>query len=80
MDDAPRRNRADEIDRYQEMYLAGGMEGVALVAADTNACPACAALADQMYLPSRLPPLPIAGCTAASGCRCRYEPSVTVYE
>jgi hypothetical protein len=35
---------------------------------------------DRSYLPSGLPPLPIEGCSAAGGCRCRYEPNVTVYE
>lgn len=65
---------------YQRLYLDGVIDGVALVAADANACPACLAVTDRSYLPSGLPALPIAGCTAPSGCRCRYEPNVTVYE
>lgn len=68
------------IEELQQLYLAGGIDGVALVAADATACPACLGLADRIYLPSRLPHLPIEGCTRSGGCRCRYEPSVTVYE
>ena len=75
------RLRADpHLASLQEMYLGGGIDGVALVAADSSACPACRAVPDQSYLPSGLPALPIAGCTGAAGCRCRYEPNVTVYE
>lgn len=65
---------------YQRLYLDGVIDGVALVAADANACPACLAVSDRSYLPSGLPALPIAGCTGPGGCRCRYEPNVTVYE
>lgn len=76
-----RRLREDpQLASLQEMYLSGGIDGVALVAADSGACPACLALTDRSYLPSGLPQLPIAGCTGARGCRCRYEPNVTVYE
>jgi len=71
---------AGQIAELQEMYLAGGIDGVALVAADSTACEACLDLADRMYLPTRLPALPIEGCSRPGGCRCRYEPSVTVYE
>jgi hypothetical protein len=70
----------EEIARLQQLYLDGGIDGVALVAADTTACDACTALADRNYVPTRLPRLPIAGCARVGGCRCRYEPSVTVYE
>jgi hypothetical protein len=68
------------IGEFQRLYLEGIIDGVALVAADANACPACLAVTDRSYLPSGLPPLPIEGCSAAGGCRCRYEPNVTVYE
>jgi hypothetical protein len=68
------------IEELQELYLAGGIDGVALVAADATACSACLELADRVYLPSRLPQVPIEGCTRSGGCRCHYEPSVTVYE
>ena len=56
------------------------IEYVSLVARDANACPACLAVADRGYLPLKLPPLPIADCSRAEGCRCRYEPLVTVVE
>ena len=69
-----------DVARFQELYLDGTIDGVALVAADSNACPACLAVSDRSYLPSGLPPLPIAGCSRPGGCRCRYEPNVTVYE
>lgn len=69
-----------QVAQLQAMYLDGGIDGVALVAEDATACPACLAVADMMYLPTRLPPLPIEGCSRPGGCRCRYEPSVTVYE
>lgn len=76
-----RRLRDDPaLARLQAMYLEGGIDGVALVAADSGACPACLALTDRSYLPSGLPELPITGCSRAGGCRCRYEPNVTVYE
>ena len=52
----------------------------ALVARDANACAACLAVADRGYLPLKLPDLPIEGCSTPSGCRCRYEPLVTVVE
>ena len=68
------------IDAFQELYLAGRLDGVALVAADANACAACQAVADRVYVPRHLPRLPIAGCLRAGGCRCRHEPSFTVYE
>jgi hypothetical protein len=80
-DDFARRLAADpQLARFQAMYLDGGIDGVALVAADSGACPACLAVTDRSYIPSGLPPLPIGGCTAPGGCRCRYEPNVTVYE
>jgi hypothetical protein len=66
--------------RLQSMYLDGGIDGVALVAADDNPCHTCRSATDRSYLPSGLPPLPVPGCTAPDGCRCRYEPNVTVYE
>lgn len=75
------RLQADpELATFQAMYLDGGIDGVSLVAADSNACPACLAVTDIAYIPSALPRLPIEGCTSAGGCRCRYEPNVTVYE
>ena len=73
-------DRTPEIATFQELYLGGTIDGVSLVAADANVCPACLAVTDRAYLPSSLPLLPIEGCTAAGGCRCRYEPNVTVYE
>lgn len=76
----PGTDRTPEIARFQELYLDGTIDGVALVAAGSDACPACLAVTDRSYLPSGLPDLPIAGCTTAGGCRCRYEPNVTVYE
>jgi hypothetical protein len=75
-----RRRDDPQLATFQEMYLGGSIDGVSLVAFDANACPACLAVTDIAYLPSGLPPLPIAGCTAPRGCRCRYEPNVTVYE
>jgi hypothetical protein len=71
---------SDLIGRYQELFLDGVIDGVALVAADSNACAACLAVTDKVYLPSALPKLPIDGCTHPSGCRCRYEPNVMVPE
>jgi hypothetical protein len=75
-----RAERTPEIARFQELYLDGTIDGVSLVAADANACPACLAVTDQAYLPSGLPDLPIDGCTGPAGCRCKYEPNITVYE
>lgn len=80
-DDLARRLRDDpEFARFQAMYLDGGIDGIALVAADSDPCPTCLGLTDRSYIPSGLPRLPIAGCSAPGGCRCRYEPNVTVYE
>jgi hypothetical protein len=76
-----RRLRSDpQLARFQAMYLDGGIDGVALVAADARACSACLGLTDRSYIPSGLPALPLAGCSRPGGCRCRYEPNVTVYE
>jgi hypothetical protein len=69
-----------QLAAFQGMYLGGSIDGVSLVAVDSNACPICLDVSDVAYLPSHLPPLPIAGCTSTRGCRCRYEPNVTVYE
>jgi hypothetical protein len=69
-----------EVARFQALYLDGTIDGVALVAADATACETCLAVTDRSYLPSQLPSLPITGCARAGGCRCRYEPNVTVYE
>lgn len=68
------------IASFQQLYHDGVIDGVALVAADSTACPRCTEVADKVYLPSRLPRLPITACARADGCRCRYEPSFTVYE
>lgn len=73
-------NTDESLGEFKRLYDEGLIDGVAVVAADANACGPCAALADALYLPSRLPPLPIAGCLSPVGCRCRYEPSFTVYE
>ena len=70
----------EQLATFQRMYLDGGIDGVSLVAEDSNACPTCLAVTDIAYIPSGLPALPIAGCTAPGGCRCRYEPNITVYE
>jgi hypothetical protein len=72
--------RSPEHARFQELYLDGTIDGIALVAADANACEACLTVTDRSYIPSGLPLLPIAECTRPGGCRCRYEPNVTVYE
>lgn len=68
------------VDELQRLYHDGVLDGVALVAADADACGPCAAVADRVYVPSRLPPVPVANCQRAGGCRCRHEPSFTVYE
>lgn len=79
--DFERRLREDPmLASLQELYLSGGIDGVALVAEDSGACGACLALTDRSYLPSGLPPLPIASCSRPGGCRCRYEANFTVYE
>lgn len=70
----------DDIAQFKRLYTDGVIDGVAVVAADANACKPCTELADTVYLPSRLPELPIIGCYTEGGCRCRYEPSFTVYE
>jgi hypothetical protein len=72
--------RTPEISVFQVLYLDGTIDGVALVAADSTACLACQAVTDRSYLPSGLPLLPVDRCTRQGGCRCRYEPNVTVYE
>lgn len=68
------------IDDLRQLYHDGVIDGVALVAADADACEACTAIADRVYLPSGLPPVPVEGCRRPGGCRCRQEPSFTVYE
>lgn len=68
------------IDQLEQLYHDGVIDGVALVAADADACEACTTIADRVYLPTRLPAVPVAGCSGPAGCRCRHEPSFTVYE
>lgn len=65
---------------FDRLYREGIIDGVSLVAADAEACRICRAVTDRAYTPWELPDLPISGCTAPGGCRCRYEPNVTVYE
>ena len=72
--------REQLIARFQELYLAGDIDGVAFVAADSTRCDACGQFDGQMYTPMTLPPLPVAGCSRPGGCRCRYEANFTVYE
>lgn len=72
--------RDPRIASFQELYHAGTIDGVALVAADATVCSTCAEVSDRVYLPSRLPRLPVVDCVRPGGCRCRYEPSFTVYE
>ncbi|MGH2489954.1 MAG: hypothetical protein ACRDF9_00460 [Candidatus Limnocylindria bacterium] len=72
--------RDELIARFQRLFEEGAIEGVAVVAADANACSACTVLADRVYVPRKLPRVPIEGCTGRGGCRCRYEPAVTVVE
>lgn len=76
-----RRLAADpQLARFQELYLGGVIDGIALVAADADACHACLGLTDRSYLPSGLPALPVTNCERGTGCRCRYEPNFVVYE
>lgn len=72
--------RDDLVARFQKLYLGGDIDGVAVVAADSRRCEACAPFDGQMYTPSTLPVVPVEGCTRAGGCRCRYEANFTVYE
>jgi hypothetical protein len=64
----------------ERLYREGVIDGISLVAADAEACRACLSVADRSYTPWELPNLPVEGCTSPGGCRCRYEPNVTVYE
>lgn len=72
--------REDRGAEFQRLFDEGTIEGVAVVAADAEACATCGAVADRVYAPRKLPRLPIEACTSARGCRCRYEPAVTVVE
>jgi hypothetical protein len=72
--------REELVARFQQLYLGGDIDGVAVVAADSTRCAACGDYDGQMYTPSTLPELPVAACTRSSGCRCRYEANFTVYE
>jgi hypothetical protein len=72
--------RDELIKRFQRLFDEGAIDGVALVAADANACRVCAGLADRVYAPRKLPRLPVERCATPTGCRCRYEPSITVVE
>ena len=72
--------RDELVARFQKLYLGGDIDGVAVVAADATRCEPCAEFDGQMYTPSTLPVVPVAGCTRTGGCRCRYEANFTVYE
>lgn len=41
---------------------------------DEHTCAVCRAVLGNEYLVARVPELPLRECTAARGCRCRYEP------
>jgi hypothetical protein len=69
-----------QIDRFHGLFMEGVIEGVALVAADANACAACLTVTDRVYQPRQLPRIPLADCTRTGGCRCRYEPGFMVIE
>jgi hypothetical protein len=70
----------DPREPLRRLFLEGGCEYVSVVARDDRACSACLGIADRGYLPWRLPLLPLGSCTARDGCRCRYEPLITVVE
>lgn len=70
----------DPREPLRRLFLSGGCEYVSVVARDATVCAACRSIADQGYLPWHLPRLPFDGCTAGVGCRCRYEPLITVVE
>jgi hypothetical protein len=47
------------------------------IAAPDHACPACRRAQGTFYKGAdRIPQIPIAGCSCADGCTCRYEPLV----
>ena len=70
----------DPREALRQGYLEGRYEYVSVVARDADACPACGALADRGYVPWELPEVPRPDCSGADGCRCRYEPAITVVE
>lgn len=72
--------RDELVARFQKLYLEGDIDGVAVVAADSTRCQACARYDGRSYTPSTLPALPVADCARPTGCRCRYEANFTVYE
>jgi hypothetical protein len=61
-------------------YLEGRYEFIAIVARDALRCGPCAAIEERGYAPWDLPELPNGDCTRPGGCRCRYEPAITVVE
>lgn len=67
-------------EELRRLYLAGTIEGVAIVNADAAACTACRALGERAYLPWELPELPVASCISPRGCRCGTEAMFTVVE
>jgi len=72
-------SREELVARFQKLYLDGDIDGVAVVAADSTRCEACARYDGQMYTPSTLPEVPVIDCSRTT-CRCRYEANFTVYE
>lgn len=70
----------DPREPLRQLQLTGGCEYVSVVARDSLACGACAAVADRGYAAWDLPLLPLAACSRPGGCRCRYEPLITVVE
>jgi hypothetical protein len=72
--------RDELVRRFQQLYLEGDIDGVAVVAADSTRCAACAQFDGNVYTPSTLPNVPVTDCSNPQGCRCRYEANFTVYE
>jgi hypothetical protein len=53
------------------MRSGGAISGVRVIAA-SDSCPACLAMAGQVYDPDEAPLIPIGDCVSQGGCRCAY--------
>ena len=61
------------------MKAKGPIVGVRVLVSESS-CPACRAMADQLYTPDTAPLLPHPGCTHPQGCCCAYAPVMRSHE
>jgi len=63
--------RRDALLSLTRRYEQKQIEGIG-IQTEPGVCRTCQTAASDVYMPALAPTLPMAGCTSAEGCRCRY--------